>query len=278
MEGSTGSVVTVTAVSEKVDLEPIVPDGKEEPSEFNGEAAFTVTNRGSQPMTVKTSVKVQGADSHAEWFGPIEPPQFPLPANASQNCRVLITIPAGTPAGPAVVEFLAADTTLPEEVYGTKTVSIAVPESKKANGFPWWILVVVCIIVLGIAAALLAFVIDGGDSSPPSVPTGLQLTALPNNSRRLTWGAATDNVGVTHYVVYRNDVELATLTEQSFTDSKGCFGARLGSTRTFTYQVAAQDAAANTSGQSEQVSVPVKCIGVGVDIVGGVVVGGSLQP
>jgi hypothetical protein len=38
-----------------------------------------------------------------------------------------------------------------------------------------------------------------GDSTAPSVPTGLQTTAVGSNSASLSWTASTDNVGVTGY-------------------------------------------------------------------------------
>lgn len=41
----------------------------------------------------------------------------------------------------------------------------------------------------------------GGDTTPPSVPTGLQTTAIGTTTADLSWNASTDNVGVTGYEV-----------------------------------------------------------------------------
>lgn len=48
------------------------------------------------------------------------------------------------------------------------------------------------------------------DTTPPSVPTGLAATAIAEKSFTLSWSAATDNVGVTGYEVYRGGVSLGT--------------------------------------------------------------------
>ncbi|NVN98923.1 MAG: hypothetical protein HXX17_06320 [Geobacteraceae bacterium] len=80
------------------------------------------------------------------------------------------------------------------------------------------------------------------DTSKPTPPTNLSYTST-SNSVTLTWGAATDNVAVTAYYIYRDgtfigSVPASTLT---FTDSLA-----LPST-TYTYVVTAQDAASNSS-------------------------------
>ncbi|CAN7587628.1 hypothetical protein [Paenibacillus sp. LjRoot56] len=42
------------------------------------------------------------------------------------------------------------------------------------------------------------------DTTVPSVPTGLTATATSSTQVQLNWTAATDNVAVTSYDVYRN--------------------------------------------------------------------------
>jgi len=46
------------------------------------------------------------------------------------------------------------------------------------------------------------------DTTAPSVPTGLVGTAMSSSQINLSWAASTDNVGVTGYNVYLNDVAL----------------------------------------------------------------------
>ncbi len=89
----------------------------------------------------------------------------------------------------------------------------------------------------------------GGDTTPPSAPTGLTATAAGSSQINLTWTAATDNVGVTGYRVERcpaascnnqtSFTEIAAPTGTSYNDT----GLNPGST--YTYRVRASDGAGN---------------------------------
>lgn len=87
------------------------------------------------------------------------------------------------------------------------------------------------------------------DTTPPSVPTGLTGTSSSPTQTSLSWTASTDNVGVTGYKVYRNGVQVATTPNTSYVDT----GLTAGTT--YTYTVAAYDAAGNTSAQSSPFNV-----------------------
>jgi chitodextrinase len=90
----------------------------------------------------------------------------------------------------------------------------------------------------------------GGDTTPPTAPTGLTATAPSGAQVNLSWTASTDNVGVTGYRIYRNGAFLAnTGTTPSFTDTTVAAGT------TYSYQVSAVDAAANESARSNSASV-----------------------
>jgi chitodextrinase len=80
-----------------------------------------------------------------------------------------------------------------------------------------------------------------GDTSAPSVPTGLAGVAVSSSQITLTWNASTDNVGVTGYYVYLNDVPRANTTATSFTHSG------LAAGTTYKYRVSAYDAVPNHS-------------------------------
>jgi chitodextrinase len=78
------------------------------------------------------------------------------------------------------------------------------------------------------------------DATAPGAPGSLVATALSATSVGLTWTAATDNVAVSGYVVRRDGAPVATLGPvTSFTDSG------VPSDHTYTYSVAALDAAGN---------------------------------
>ncbi len=78
------------------------------------------------------------------------------------------------------------------------------------------------------------------DCAAPSAPAGLAVTATTPTSIALSWSPATDNVGVTGYLVFRNGAQVATPAGTSYTDA----GLPGGS---YTYTVKARDAAGNVS-------------------------------
>ncbi len=79
------------------------------------------------------------------------------------------------------------------------------------------------------------------DTTPPSQPNGFIAVATGMTGANLGWGAATDNVGVIGYIVRRNGTQIATPTTTTFAD------AGLSAGTTYTYTVAARDAAGNVS-------------------------------
>ncbi|HMH19810.1 MAG TPA: FG-GAP-like repeat-containing protein, partial [Burkholderiales bacterium] len=79
------------------------------------------------------------------------------------------------------------------------------------------------------------------DTAPPSVPTNLRGTAVSPTQINLAWNASTDNVAVTGYRVYLNDVALTTTTATSFQHTG------LTASTTYNYRVSAFDAASNNS-------------------------------
>jgi gliding motility-associated-like protein len=87
------------------------------------------------------------------------------------------------------------------------------------------------------------------DTEAPTVPTNLQGTALSITSAQLSWNAATDNVGVTGYNIYRNGTFVSSSTVATFTDN----GLSVGNS--YSYTVSAFDAAGNVSSQSTPVNV-----------------------
>src|SRR5256886_1164740 len=86
------------------------------------------------------------------------------------------------------------------------------------------------------------------DTTPPSVPTGLRATAVSSSQINLSWAASADNVGVSGYRVYRGGTQIATTSATSFTDTG------LSPSTTYSYAVAAFDAAGNLSAQSSPAS------------------------
>lgn len=89
-----------------------------------------------------------------------------------------------------------------------------------------------------------------GDTTAPAAPSGLQVT--PNSKTKqilLAWTASSDNVGVVGYQVWKNGALVGHPTSPSWVDTAWAAGA------TYTYAVAAYDAAGNVSPQSSSVTV-----------------------
>src|SRR5438067_1035731 len=86
------------------------------------------------------------------------------------------------------------------------------------------------------------------DTTPPSVPTGLRATAVSSSQINLSWAASSDNVGVSGYRVFRDGAQIATTSATSFPNTG------LSPSTTYSYTVAAFDAAGNLSAQSSSAS------------------------
>lgn len=89
-----------------------------------------------------------------------------------------------------------------------------------------------------------SLLVGAADIAAPSVPTGLTATALSDSEIICSWNAATDNVVVTGYNVYRDGSYLGALGGTSNADTP------LTASTTYCYQVSAFDAAGNDSGLS----------------------------
>jgi alpha-tubulin suppressor-like RCC1 family protein len=106
------------------------------------------------------------------------------------------------------------------------------------------------------------------DVAAPSIPMNITATAAGPGQVNLSWSAATDNVGVDHYNIYRGITLIATLYNvTTYID-----GTPQASTA-YSYSVMACDAAANCSGQSTpaQIATPAQpylTLGSGWNLVG----------
>jgi hypothetical protein len=88
------------------------------------------------------------------------------------------------------------------------------------------------------------------DSTAPSAPTGVQAQAVSPTEVDLSWTAASDNVGVVGYKIYRDgNLVDTTGAATSYADT------RVGPGTTYDYTVSAVDAVGNESAQSDPASV-----------------------
>jgi hypothetical protein len=94
-----------------------------------------------------------------------------------------------------------------------------------------------------------AFRLVAVETTPPTVPTGLNSPSQTNSSISLAWNASTDNVGVTKYKVYRGGVLVGSPTTTSYTS------AGLTASTAYSFTVRACDAANNCSAQTAPITV-----------------------
>lgn len=91
------------------------------------------------------------------------------------------------------------------------------------------------------------------DTQAPTVPTGLTATRVDSTHTKLDWSASTDNVGVTGYSIYRDNVSTPATTVSgstlSFTDT-------VAANSVHSYTVDAFDAAGNHSAKTASVLPP----------------------
>ncbi|MFE1292927.1 carbohydrate binding domain-containing protein [Streptomyces sp. NPDC058751] len=97
----------------------------------------------------------------------------------------------------------------------------------------------------------------GGDTQAPTAPTNLTSTGKTSSSVSLSWSASSDNVGVTGYDVYSGSNKVLSVSGTS-----GTVGGLSASTA-YSFTVRARDAAGNTSGASNSVSVTTNAGGGG---------------
>jgi chitodextrinase len=89
----------------------------------------------------------------------------------------------------------------------------------------------------------------GADTTPPSAPTALAVTARTADSVTVGWAASTDDVGVAGYDVYAGADVVGSTSSTSFTVS------HLSPGTTYTFTVRARDAAGNLSVASNPVQL-----------------------
>lgn len=90
------------------------------------------------------------------------------------------------------------------------------------------------------------------DTGPPTTPTDLAVTAAPT-AVTLTWTAATDDLGVADYVVYRDGAIVATVP------APGLIDRGLAPDRAYAYAVAARDEDGGLSAPSPVVLATTPC-------------------
>jgi chitodextrinase len=82
------------------------------------------------------------------------------------------------------------------------------------------------------------------DTQAPTAPKGLKAAPISSTQINLLWTASTDNIGVTGYKIYQNNIQIGSTANTSY-QATG-----LNANTSYSYRVAAYDAAGNTSAKS----------------------------
>ena len=100
----------------------------------------------------------------------------------------------------------------------------------------------------GTTSARATVTVTAPDTSPPTVPTGLSVTAVSSSQINLSWTAASDDVGVAGYRIFRGGTQVGSSTTTTYPDTG------LTANTSYSYTVLAYDAAGNLSDQSKSAS------------------------
>jgi chitodextrinase len=110
----------------------------------------------------------------------------------------------------------------------------------------------------GLAVNSFSYTLDGdggeGDTTPPSTPQNLSVTGTTQNSVSLAWSAASDNVGVTGYAVFRRQGSSGSFSQVGTPTGTSFTAGGLAPGTPYQFFVVARDAAGNSSGNSATVS------------------------
>jgi hypothetical protein len=174
-----------------------------------------IANRDSSACAA-SSINV-GSTVPAGWATTLSPTTMSLSPGATSNATFVVTPPDGTAANTYSVQVSTSDTaSAAHSASGSATSIVQAPVA---------------------------------DTQAPSAPSSL--TASTKKTQiSLSWKAATDNVGVTGYEVWRNGSKVASTAATSYSETLA--------SGTYTYSVIAYDAAGNRSAASNSVSVTTK--------------------
>lgn len=102
---------------------------------------------------------------------------------------------------------------------------------------------------------------SSADTTPPTTPSKLVATAVSSSQINLAWAGSTDTVGVSGYYIFRNGSNVGAATSTvSFQDTG------LVPSTTYSYTVAAYDAAGNISARSKAASATTSAISSGPSV------------
>ncbi len=110
------------------------------------------------------------------------------------------------------------------------------------------------------------------DTGAPTIPLNVLATAVDSDAIDITWDASTDDIAVTGYQIFRDNVQIATTALLAYTDTG------LTDSTTYDYNITAFDAVGNISARSATTSDTTFALATSSPTVTGAGGGGAVVP
>jgi hypothetical protein len=144
-----------------------------------GQAAFTVTNTTTTPMRGRL-LATPIAPAAPEWFTVAAPTTRDFAPGAAESVTAQVVVPAGTAPGTYTFRIDAVAEANPDEDFTEgPPVSFEVKAAEvKKKPFPWWILIIVALVLIGGGVAF-ALTRGGGKPGTPKISAPLDKFPIP---------------------------------------------------------------------------------------------------
>jgi hypothetical protein len=199
--GTYSVVASCTAAAPVISVSP-----SRQGAEAGSTLSYDITVRNSDSAACNASTFSLSSQVPSGWSGSVSPTSLTLTPGGSSAAVLTLSAPSTATAGDYPASVRAGDS------------------SRSASDE----------LVFEVTAAP----DPAGDTEAPTVPTGLS-ASVKRKSVNVSWNAASDNVGVVGYRLYRDGVLAASVDVTSYSDKAGAAGS--------TYYVVAYDAAGNLS-------------------------------
>ncbi|AIZ45120.1 hypothetical protein QR90_08400 [Deinococcus radiopugnans] len=141
-------------------------------SDRHGEATFVVTNVSGRPMQGRALLEWQPrATDRSDWAAVQGEAERVFPIAGTQQYTVKFTLPPTAPEGQHILRLDMQDVSLPDDVVQGQSVTLQVASPVPRGKFPWWVLAVAAVVLLG---GVGAFLLLGRDATVQNV-AGLSL-------------------------------------------------------------------------------------------------------
>jgi hypothetical protein len=143
-----------------------------------GKIVFTVTNTSPKPL--RGTLRVRGLDSSQPgWFTVGGESERDFPAGVAHQVEVEVKVPPGTPPSKFRMRLDALSVANPDDDFTEgPAVAVTIPpvEIKKPTGMPWWVWVVIAVVLLIVLGVVGYLVLRKPGPKPPDTPASAAST------------------------------------------------------------------------------------------------------